>query len=662
MNTPTTILLVDDDIRNLQVLEAILESQDYRLIKAVGADETLMTLMHEDCAAIVMDVKMPGMSGIELAQLIKQRKKTQHIPILFLTAHYFQDEEIVLGYGAGAVDYLTKPVNPDILRSKIAVFVDLFRKTAALAELNRAMEAEIQDRKHAEERFRHVVESAPHGMIVVGQDDRIALVNSRMEEIFGFHREELLGQTLETLVPQGLPASKQERMGAGAKKFCGEFSGRRKDGTSIPIEAFFSHYESGDELFLLISFVDITQRKQNEEALRESYEQRLHAEAGRAEAEAANSAKDRFLAMLSHELRTPLSPVLHAVALIEEENDCPPEMLELLEIIKRNVQLEARLIDDLLDLARIRNNKLQLQLEWVDVHDLLRRALQICDPDIRHQHLDVRLDLRAMNSVMEVDSARIQQIFWNLISNAVKYSGSGAKVSIATSDEEKTGFFRLEISDTGIGIEPERLSGIFNAFVQAHGDRSKGLGLGLSISQVLTELHGGTIEARSAGSGKGSVFTVRLPRPAQIPGKTYSGAQADRSTDSSLRILLVEDHADTLRGLERLLRSKGHKVISAGTFRDASKAMGESAFDLLLSDIGLPDGRGLDLMDLFVKAAENRPVAGIALSGFGTPEDIKKSHAAGFRNHLTKPVEFSNLQKCLSEISGIVNQTCDHVG
>src|SRR5262249_53536533 len=145
------------------------------------------------------DVKMPGMSGLELAQLIKQRKKTQHIPILFLTAHYYEDEQIVLGYGAGAVDYLTKPVNPDILRSKVAVFVELFRKTAALSQLNHAMEAEIQDRKKAEEQFRLVVESAPHGMIVLAPDHRIALVNSRMEEIFGYQRQELLGHTIDKL-------------------------------------------------------------------------------------------------------------------------------------------------------------------------------------------------------------------------------------------------------------------------------------------------------------------------------------------------------------------------------------------------------------------------------------------------------------------------------
>ncbi len=279
-------------------------------------------------------------------------------------------------------------------------------------------------------------------------------------------------------------------------------------------------------------------------------------------------------------------------------------MQELLEVIRRNVQLEARLIDDLLDLARIRNNKLQLHLEWVDAHDLLRRAIQICEPDIALQKLDVRLDTQAKFSCIEADSARIQQIFWNLISNAVKFSGAGAAIAITTFDDPEAECLGVEISDTGLGINPAHLERIFDAFEQAHGDRSKGLGLGLAISRVITELHGGTIEAKSEGEGKGSVFTVRLPRPMQKPEKPGSAVAPESPVSSVLRILLVEDHPDTAASLQRLLVRKGHMVKSANSYGEALKLIGQFPFDVLLTDIGLPDGRGLDLMEPFTKAAQ----------------------------------------------------------
>ena len=319
----------------------------------------------------------------------------------------------------------------------------------------------------------------------------------------------------------------------------------------------FSSFQSSDGHFLLVSLADLTRRKQ--------------AEAARAEAESANRAKDHFLAMLSHELRTPLSPVLHAVALIEEEHHCPPAARDLLETIRRNVQLEARLIDDLLDLARIRNGKLQLNLENVDAHDLFRRAVEICQPDIQRQELEVCLDFSAKRCWLHADPARIQQIFWNLITNSIKYSGKGGTLTLSTSDEDD-GRIRVEIADTGIGIAAERLGGIFDAFEQAHGTRSTGLGLGLAISRILTEMHGGTIEARSDGEGQGSIFTVRLPATGTAMRHEAPESAAVPKPWPSLRILLVEDHADTAKHLMRLLRNRGYEVMSADSVATGMKA------------------------------------------------------------------------------------------
>lgn len=849
MEKQISILLVDDDPKNLMVLETILNSPDYQLVKAATADAALLALMKDEFAAIVLDVQMPDMSGLDLARLIKQRKKTQHVPILFLTAYYQEDEHVVLGYDAGAVDYITKPVNPSVLRSKIGVFIDLFRKTTALAEVNRAMEAEMIERQKAEERFRMVVETAPNAMVMIAADGQILLVNSRTESLFGYDRDELICQPISVLIAEDAlhdfdPAHVPR-----------ELVGKRKNGTMVPIEIGLSQFQSTDGTFKLASFIDITERKRAEAALRaanaeleaknaelrrqaEDRVRRMRAEAAKAEAdaarersaflaeasnvlaasfdygemfgglarllipnfadcciidlvqddgtmqpiviahkdralehrirefrrafpasiddgrgaaaalksglpalckqfgdkqmdafarspeerealpaleiqsymvvamrargrtlgglcfasmterryndadltlavelaeraglaldnsrlyaearqareaaEAANTAKDRFLAMLSHELRTPLSPVLHATTLLED-SACPESMRPTLETIRRNVQLEARLIDDLLDLARIRNGKLQLQPEPVDAHDLLQRAVEICQPEIQTRNLRLTLDLRAQRPTLEADPARIQQIFWNLISNAVKYTPAGGMIALRTEEDDKQGTLRVSVNDSGIGIEPARLESIFDAFEQANSGRSGGLGLGLAICRALVTLHGGRIEGRSNGSGQGSTFTVTLPLARHVePSHAAAPSAPPQPLARGLRVLLVEDHADTAATLQRLLVKAGYTVHTATDVASALQNMQDSEFDLLVSDIGLPDGSGLQLMPKFIEAAGDRPIGGIALSGFGMPEDLERSYSAGFHEHLIKPVDFALLRKALARVA-----------
>jgi len=355
--------------------------------------------------------------------------------------------------------------------------------------------------------------------------------------------------------------------------------------------------------------------------------------------------------MLSHELRTPLSPVLHATALLDEES-CPASMRSTLATIRRNVQLEARLIDDLLDLARIRNGKLQLQLEPADAHDLARRAVEICESDIQTRNLRLTMDLRARRPQIEADPARIQQIFWNLISNAVKYTPPGGAITLRTEDDEAGKTLRVEVVDTGIGIEPKRLESIFDAFEQAHRGRSGGLGLGLAICRALATLHGGRIEAHSGGASAGATFTVTLPLARDIPANHVAAPTAPPHPPArGLRVLLVEDHADTAATLERLLNHSGYTVRTAVSVTSAIQCIEESQWDLLVSDIGLPDGSGLDLMPRFVQAAAGRPIAGIALSGFGMAEDIQRSDSAGFHEHLIKPVDFALLRKALARVA-----------
>ncbi|HEY5706712.1 MAG TPA: response regulator [Terrimicrobiaceae bacterium] len=523
------VLLVDDDARNLFALESLLQSENYAIATAQTGNEALLALMNREFAAIILDVAMPEVNGIELARLIKQHRRTQHIPIIFLTAHYLEDQDAVLAYDVGAVDYLTKPINPVVLKSKVNVFVDLFRKTRALAAINATLEAQNSAlQREAEERMR-----------------------------------------------------------------------------------------------------------------------RIRAEAARAEAEAANAAKDRFLAMLSHELRTPLTPIIYAVALLEKDPDCTAHIREATETIRRNVAAETRLIDDLLDLARIRSGKLTLETESTDAHAILREAMDICfagtDQDVPKRVEEIR----AENSWLEADPARLRQVFCNVLSNAVKFTPVSGTVVIRTANSGN--WLRVEVSDTGAGIEPEKLGRIFDAFEQAATGTSAGLGLGLAICKALVELHGGSIEAHSAGPGTGASFIVKLPCSGFFQSEKLSDPAA-ASRVGPLRILLVDDHADTVESLSSLLAQDGHEVRTAATVAQALDIAKTYAFDILISDIGLPDGQGTELLAR-LKGTSNPEPLGIALSGFGMEDDRERSRKAGFAEHLTKPVDFAVLQQAITRLA-----------
>lgn len=669
-----SILLVDDDPKNLLALESILDSPEHRLVKVQTADEALLALMKDDYAAIVLDVQMPDLNGIELARLIKQRRRTQHIPILFLTAHYRENEHAVLGYDVGAVDYLTKPVHPAVLRSKVSVFVDLFRKTRALEEMNRNMETEIAERKIAEERFRVVVEAAPSAMLVFTREGTIVLVNSQAEELFGRSREHLLQHSITDCLPTevlawlpqpGSPIPPELLKPDGAAF---EWAAQRPDGTLVPASVSFTPIRSPEGTRVLASIIDTSERHRAEEAWRAANAEleaknlamqrqaeervlRIRAEAARAEAETANAAKDRFLAMLSHELRTPLSPVLHALTLLDEDGLQPEAFHENLQIIRRNVQLEARLIDDLLDLARIRNGKLKLQLRPTEAHELLRHAFEICRPALVARRLQSELRLNAENTVIQADPARLQQIFWNLISNAVKFTPENGTITISTSNDEDGDLFIVEVADTGVGIEPTKLARIFDAFEQAAERSPTGLGLGLAICKALTEFHGGTITAHSLGIGHGATFSARFAVANLLVATAAPQAPSTPAPTIPLRLLLVEDHQDTAATLRRLLLRQGYLVECAHTFAQALQVATDNEFDILVTDIGLPDGNGVDLFRAIRQLPKYEHLRGIALSGFGTDNDINRSEQAGFSEHLTKPVDFEQIKACLARLA-----------
>ena len=368
-----------------------------------------------------------------------------------------------------------------------------------------------------------------------------------------------------------------------------------------------------------------------------------------AEKARSNLAKDQFLAALSHELRTPLTPVLASTLTLENEDAVPENIRESLRMIHRNVELEARLIDDLLDLTRISKGKVQLNFEVVDTHTLLQNALEICQPEIDRKHLTRSLNLGAQKVHMRADPARLQQIFWNLINNAVKFTPSNGQIIIATSNDS-SGQLRVEIADTGLGIETEALPKIFDAFEQGGRSRMGGLGLGLAISKTLVEAHEGTITAQSVGRDKGSTFTLVFPTCEKAEAQIVPAALPKLPERQPMRILLVEDHEDSNRSLTNLLRRRGYHVQSALNFQSAVDLSATEEFDVLISDLALPDGSGIDLMQTL---RSERPVLGIALTGFGMENDIRRSQEAGFKHHLVKPIDLNKLDLLLQEAAAV---------
>jgi signal transduction histidine kinase/DNA-binding NarL/FixJ family response regulator len=380
------------------------------------------------------------------------------------------------------------------------------------------------------------------------------------------------------------------------------------------------------------------------------------ARAAQEAAEQANRAKNRFLAVLSHELRTPLTPVLLSVGSLLDKQ-LPAEAHEQLDMIRRNIELESRLVDDLLDVSRIERGHLRLEFELVDVHQAIRRALEVCDDEIRRNGLEVILNLRAQEHHVRGDYARLIQVFWNLIRNAAKFTAPSGTLTIHSRADSSTnglGGTRviIEFCDTGVGIDPHQLGRIFDPFEQGSDlprDRRGGLGLGLAICRAVAEAHGGRLTAESAGRGLGSTFRLELeasPAPATRPTPSPRVDNSPRCP-GGLRILLVEDNVDTLRYLGMILCMRGHEIVQAATLCAAREAIAAGTFDLLISDIELPDGTGLELM----RELRSRGVPGIALSGYGSTDDVQLSQDAGFALHLIKPIVADTIDAAIARVA-----------
>jgi signal transduction histidine kinase len=532
MDDPIDILVVDDESRNLDALEAVLSDPAYRLVRASHGDQALSLLLKHDVAAIVLDVQMPGLNGFELAHLIKGTRRFREIPIVFLTAHLIDDTDIVAGYGAGAVDYLTKPVNTEILRHKIAVFADLFRKTRALAELNETLEERVRQRT--------------------------------------------------------------------------------------------------------------AELEKSEAALRASARQ-----------------KDEFLATLAHELRNPLAPIRMGLDLLLRAEPRLDKFGRTLSVMNRQLEHMVRLIDDLLDVARISGGIIELKKERVGLSAIIQTAIETCRPFFEQRRQVISVDAH-QGLFSFADATRLAQIVGNLLHNASKFTPEGGAIKLELVHEN--GRARLSVIDSGVGLSPAQLPRVFDMFARVEQelpDSKTGLGIGLALAQRLARMHDGELTVTSAGLGHGAVFTLALPCEVGMAQSATLSERPPLLASADLDILIIEDNVDVAELLSAWLDGRGYTTHVAHNGAAALELLERTQSQIVLCDLGLPEMDGFEICRRVKELPLASPPVMVALTGWGMAEDRRRTHESGFDHHLVKPVAPEALFLLLDSLGASLAATKD---
>jgi signal transduction histidine kinase len=558
---PVNILVVDDREENLVALEALLDDPGYRLVRARSGRAALREVLDQDFALILLDVVMPGVDGYETATLIRDRPRSRQTPIIFLTADDWAAQQVFRGYTVGAVDYLVKPVPPDVLRSKVAIFVELFRRQEALRIAQEQLEFRIAERTE---------ELASANVALSTEIDERARIEKERVELL--HREQ----------------------------------------------------------------------------------------AARLEAESANRLKDEFLATLSHELRTPLNAILGWAHVLGQSAHDRDMVQRAAAVIRQNATSQSQLIDDILDVSRIIGGKLVLNTQQMAMHVIIDDAIDSLMPAAEAKSIMVTREFD--RDIMVVgDRDRLQQIVWNLVSNALKFTPKGGHVEVSLREVE--GDAEVSITDSGIGISAEFLPFVFDRFRQADSSMSRrhsGLGLGMAIVRHLVELHGGTVSVESDGEGKGATFRIRMPRHRdampELPAAALRNAPARLHENEleqldGVRILIVEDDTDSRNVLSVLLEQLGAFVEAVSSAREAFDCVTNRRPDVLVSDIGMPDEDGFSLIRRVREMGDERKLPAIALTAYARKQDADAAIGAGYDRHLPKPVAPADLIAAIKSVT-----------
>ena len=661
----TSILLVDDHRANLDAVEAALAPLGHRIVRASSGAQALAALARDEFGLVLVDVHMPTMDGFALAAQIKARPRSRRLPIIFVTAGDVDAAEMARAYAQGAVDFITQPADPRILRSKAAVFIEWHLQSEEHKRQMAATRRRERQRyeEHTAHRVRNLTDLMPLCVWAANREGRITYANKAWADYTGLDAGAANDRGhLEVIHPDDRPRmleawSEAVRQG---EPLVVEYRLRRAADGAYRWHLMRAVPERGLRGAIVGWIATATDIHDQKDAETRMTDLAARAEAARADAEAASRMKDEFLATVSHELRTPLNAIYGWTRMVRSGELDRKHAERAMQTIERNTRAQIKLVEDLLDVSRIVAGKLTLELRNVGPADVVRTAVDAMMPTARQKGVELVPVYDPTPCRVAADPNRLQQVVWNLVANAIKFTPAGGRVEVIVGRVE--GSVEIEVADSGLGIAPEFLPHVFDAFRQADGSPTRahgGLGLGLAIVKHIVELHHGSVEVRSEGSGRGARFTVRLPVAAAKEGDMVaewpsrsSGAFAQVRELRDVRVLVVDDDEDSRDMLTMVFEQYGAAVERAASAAEALAAIERQRPHILLSDVGMP---GEDGHSLIRRVRERERQSGlklpaIALTGYASAEDGARALAAGFQLHIAKPVDPAELLLLVSQL------------
>jgi PAS domain S-box-containing protein len=666
-----TVLHVDDNEANRYVVARILKDAGFTVMEAATGTAGLEAIAQHPPDLVILDVKLPDFRGFEVCRTIKSNPKTARIPVLHLSATFIQSQDKAEGLDSGADAYLVQPVEP----------IELIATMRSLLRIRRAEEAALIAAKE----WRTTFDAIQDSVCMVDRDAKILRCNLSMTQLFDKPVSEIVGRIHYELMNAKLG------IGDGTCFYRARETRQRQMLEIQANERWFAKIidpilaEDGTLTGAVLILSDITARKQTEVTLTDQNDRlnrlTISLQQQTEEAQQANRIKDEFLAVLSHELRSPLNPILGwaRILLTKKQNEAKTQYA--LETIERNAKLQAQLIEDLLEVSRILQGKLSLNISPIDLNFTIKAAYETVRLASEAKFIQLQMVLEPNIGQVLGDSGRLQQVVWNLLSNAVKFTPPNGRVEVrleridceiaderemAKKDDKGVGTIsnngpypctahaQIAVSDTGKGISPDFLPYVFDYFRQADSTTTRrfgGLGLGLAIVRHLVELHGGTVRVYSPGEGQGATFTVRFPIMAASrldEADPASQHGSDFNLDG-LQVLLVDDDRDSRELVAFLLDQYGAKVTEANSAMEALNRLKQTKFDLMISDVGMPDMDGYTLVRQIREQYPdpNEQIPAIALTAYASESDRQQALTAGFQDRIAKPIDIDLLMQSI---------------
>lgn len=635
------VLQVDDNEANRYVVSRILTNAGFEVIEAGTGEGGLQQVNDQRPDLVILDVQLPDINGFEVCQRIKANPETASTPVLHLSASFVESRDRAQGLDSGADAYLAQPVEP----------IELIATIRALLRIRRAEDAALTLAQEWQTTF----DAISDGVCLLDRQGRFLRCNIAQGQLVRQPIASLIGCPYQSVTP----VEKDELLARAQVSRQRESQEVQSDDRwfSITIDPIFDAQDFTGAVYIL---ADITARKQAEAERAQLLERE---QAARSQAEAVNRLKDEFLATLSHELRSPLNAIIGWTQLLSSRKFDAATTTRAIETIGRNARAQAQLVEDLLDVSRIIQGKVRLNVQPLDMKPLIEAAIETMRPaaEAKEIHLQSVLDPRAGS--IAGDSDRLQQIVWNLVSNAIKFTPKSGRVQVRL--EQVNSQVEVAISDSGQGIEPQFVPYVFDRFRQADSSTTRsysGLGLGLAIVRHLVELHGGTVHAHSPGIGQGATFTVKLPLiPVQLEfeegdrvhPKVGKGAPFNAPDLSKVRILVVDDEVDAREYVVAVLEECKAEVLVANSAQAAIDLLTQQSPDVLVSDIGMPEADGYSLIAQVrsLPAEQGGQIPAVALTAYARVEDRTRTIAAGFQSHLSKPVEPAELVAIVARLA-----------